>query len=73
MRASECLAWIDTGTYEKVPAAPQAGPASLGPAGRIFCTQCGRSLDGPEKFCPGCGTPVKRVENVATPPGPQPL
>ena len=73
MRASECLAWIDTGAYEKVLAAPQAGPASLGPAGRIFCTQCGRSLGGPEKFCPGCGTPVKRVENVATPPGPQPL
>ena len=74
MRASECLAWIDTGTYEKVLAAPHTGPASLGSAGRVFCTQCGRSLGGPEKFCPGCGTPVvKRVEGDAAQRGPQPL
>jgi Zn-dependent protease with chaperone function len=74
MRASECLAWIDSGAYEKVLAAPQGGAAALGPTERAFCTQCGRPLVGLEKFCPGCGTPVvKRVEGDAARRGPQPL
>lgn len=23
----------------------------------MFCTQCGQSLPGQARFCPGCGTP----------------
>ena len=65
MRASQFLAWIDSGDYEKVVNAPHAlppvtaGPAALAGAG--FCTQCGRGLMSEARFCPGCGKPVAGV------------
>ena len=30
-----------------------------------YCTQCGHVLSGNEKFCPECGTPVKKKANAA--------
>ena len=29
----------------------------------VFCTKCGEKVSGDEKFCPACGTPVKK-DNV---------
>lgn len=58
LRANQFLAWIDSGAYEKVLAAPADVPLLL-PAGvGRYCPQCGFGLAGPESFCPGCGTGV---------------
>ncbi len=33
----------------------------------MFCKNCGRELDGTQKFCPGCGTPQTTNAGVQTP------
>jgi hypothetical protein len=61
MRASQFLAWVDSGGYEEVLNAQHAlppPPSAPGAAAPRFCTQCGRVLSGEARFCPGCGTPV---------------
>jgi len=62
MRASQFLAWIDSGEYEKVVNGQHALPAGTGGppavAGAGFCTQCGRGLIPQARFCPGCGVAV---------------
>lgn len=63
MRASQFLAWVDSGAYEAVLTADHALPApGRDRAGAArFCTHCGRPLTTEARFCPGCGTPVARA------------
>jgi len=73
LRASELLAWADSGVYERLLKAPQQEAPPVAAAAARFCTSCGAALKGVESFCPGCGTPL----NKPTPPprlqrGPQP-
>jgi Zn-dependent protease with chaperone function len=69
MRASQFLAWVDSGDYEKVVntehtlAGPQPGSLPLGVAG--FCTHCGHALIPTARFCPGCGTAVPKSSGAA--------
>lgn len=68
LRASEFLAWIDSGDYAKVLENPRGVvPPLLTPGVRSFCTQCGRQLGGEERFCPGCGAAIATAAPV---PGP---
>ena len=64
MRATQFLAWVDSGEYETVVNGQHALPPGIGgspaPAGSVFCTQCGRGLMPEARFCPGCGVAVSR-------------
>lgn len=55
MRATQFLAWVDSGEYEKVVNGQHTLPPSAPPVGAAFCTQCGRALMPEARFCPGCG------------------
>ena len=35
---------------------------------KIFCSNCGLSLEGVERFCPECGTPIVKEEPAADAP-----
>jgi hypothetical protein len=65
MRASQFLAWVDSGEYAAVLNADHALPPGIGGApalpGAAFCTQCGRGLIPEARFCPGCGVAVSRA------------
>jgi Zn-dependent protease with chaperone function len=65
MRASQFLAWVDSGEYAAVVNAEHALPPGIGGApmlpGAGFCTQCGRGLTPEARFCPGCGVAVSRA------------
>lgn len=72
LRASELLAWADSGAYERLLHAPQEAAAPAAAAAR-FCSQCGHVLKGGESFCPQCGTTVaKPTPPAQTQRGPQP-
>ena len=73
MRATQFLAWVDSGEYETVVNAQHALPPVVGgspaSAGSGFCTQCGRGLIPAARFCPGCGVAVSAP---SAPGNPQP-
>jgi Zn-dependent protease with chaperone function len=69
MRASQFLAWVDTGGYETVVNGqhelPAGAAASLPTGGARFCTQCGSTLIPEARFCPGCGVPISGAAGAA--------
>lgn len=67
LRASQFLSWIDSGDYDLILSAPQETPALVIASPTGFCTRCGRSLAGTEKFCPKCGSAITSAPTVAIP------
>lgn len=53
LRAQQCLAWIDDGSYERVLGANHQGARPA--LGAAFCVKCGAKLGGADVFCNGCG------------------
>lgn len=56
LRASELLAWVDSGAYAQVLSAPVP---SLEVAARRFCVACGEQLGASVKFCTNCGAATR--------------
>ena len=62
LRAQQCLAWIDAGSYEQVLGADHEGAhPSLGAA---FCVKCGARLGGAAVFCNGCGMRLRALASA---------
>ena len=53
VRAQQCLAWLDDGSYERVLATDHEGARPA--LGAAFCVNCGARLGGADVFCSGCG------------------
>lgn len=73
VRASELLKWVEAGDYARILATfverPAVGASAreTSPARPPYCTACGASLRGAERFCMNCGAPIHTPAEAPAP------
>jgi Zn-dependent protease with chaperone function len=64
MRAAELLRWIEGGDFHRILKRQTTDRVFKKYEGNlVFCRKCGLRLDGPERFCPTCGSQLRELAN----------